>query len=189
MEPSRGKALDSIHDAIQATREEPLHDWVAVAIWNDGSGEVSVLGQAPQLELKGYLHSGLWQVAHDDNRSEEDVVHKSLDSARDVRTFEGGRMDVVRIAGSSIGRGTFEPGWRWSRSVGPLIGESECSLAHTGFVVQGRMCISMTDGDEYEVSAGDAVHIAPGHDAWTVGDEPCVILEVLSASQYAKASD
>ena len=179
-------ALDAIHDAIQATREEPLHDWAAVAVWTDSSGEVSVLGEASPLELKGYLHSGIWNVAHDEETLSDELIQKSMDSAADVRSFEKGRMDVVKIAGSSIGRGTFQPGWRWSESVGPMIGEDSCPLAHTGFVVQGRMRISMTDGDEYEVAAGEAIHIAPGHDAWTVGDEPCVILEVLTAAEYAR---
>lgn len=182
--------LHPIHDAIQALREEPLYDWVVVALWNGPTGDVSVYGEAPPLHLKSYLHSGVWQAAHQepDEPQEPDLIQKSLDSAADVRSFEKGRMDVVKIAGSSIGRGTFEPGWRWSRSVGPMIGASECPLAHTGFVVQGRMKISMTDGHEFEVAAGEAIHIAPGHDAWTVGDEPCVILEVLSAAEYAQPS-
>ena len=177
--------LDRVHDAIQALREEPLYDWVAVGLWNGPTGDVSVYGEAPLLHLKSYLHSGVWQAAHQDE-PEAELIHKSLDAAADVRTFEKGRMDVVKIAGGSIGRGTFQPGWRWSESVGPLIGATECPLAHTGFIVQGRMKIAMTDGDEFEVSAGEAIHIAPGHDAWTLGDEPCVVLEVLSAEEYAQ---
>ena len=179
--------LDDIHDAIQATREEQLHDWVAVAFWNGPSGDVTVLGEAPSLHLKTYLHSGVWHAAHAEE-AEPELVHKSLDAAADVRSFEKGRMDVVKVAGSSIGRGTFEPGWRWSESVGPLIGASECTLAHTGFVVQGSMRIAMADGETFDVAAGEAIHISPGHDAWTLGDEPCVILEVLSAEEYAKTS-
>ena len=179
--------LDAIHDAIQALREEPLHDWVAVAIWNDAKGEVSVHGEAPALHLKAYLHSGVWQAAHQDDIP-VDLEQKSFDSAADVRQFDKGRMDVVKLAGSSIGRGTFEPGWRWSESVGPMIGADECPLAHTGFVLSGRMHIAMSDGNEFEVSAGEAIHIAPGHDAWTLGDEPCVVLEVLSAAEYAQPS-
>ena len=181
------RQLDAIHDALQSIREEPLYDWVAVAIWGDGPrGEVSVIGEAPLLHLKGYLHSGVWKAAHVDKDAEPQIVAKDMDKAKDVRQFEGGRMDVVRIAGSSIGRGTFQPGWRWSESVGPLIGEDSCPLAHTGFIVQGRMHIEMDDGTAFELGAGEAIHIAPGHDAWTVGDEECVIVEVLSAEEYAK---
>ena len=182
------RQLDAIHDSIQALREEPLYDWVAVALWNGPSGDVTVHGEAPILHLKSYLHSGVWQAAHQETDSGPELVQKSLDSAADVRQFERGRMDVVKLAGTAIGRGTFEPGWRWSESVGPLIGEPACPLPHTGFVVSGRMRIAMTDGDEFELAAGEAIQIAPGHDAWTVGDEPCVVLEVLSAAEYAQPS-
>jgi quercetin dioxygenase-like cupin family protein len=86
-----------------------------------------------------------------------------------------------------IGRGLFAPGWRWSQSVGPLIGSKTCPLSHIGYVVEGRMGFAMDDGTEFEVRAGEAIHVAPGHDAWTIGDEPCVILEIRSAATFGKA--
>src|SRR5687767_806086 len=101
-----------IHDAIQATREEPLKDWVAIAIWDED--EVSVLGDASQLQLKGYLHSALWAMAHEEAAEPPRSGAKELSDAADVRSFPKGRMQVVKMGGASIGKATFEPGFRWS---------------------------------------------------------------------------
>ena len=181
--------LVRIHDAIQATRKEPLHDWVAVAIWHDADGHVTVHGSATPLQLKGYLHSGLWAVAHQDERVPEGLETQSLDDTADARSFSGGRMDLVKIGGATIGRGSFEPGWRWSESVKPIVGTESCGLAHMGYVVSGRMGIRMDGGEEFEIAEGDAIRIAPGHDAWTIGDEPCIVLEIQAAREYATPSD
>jgi len=185
---SEGIRLDrhtEIRDAIQSSRERPLADWVAVAIWDHPGGDVSVLGEATPLQLKGYLHSGIWAIAHDAIALDDPPI-QDLDEATDVRRFPGGRMDVVRIGGSVVGRGTFEPGFRWADSVGPIVGTTSCLLPHAGYVISGSMGIGMDDGSEFTLTAGDAIQIAPGHDAWTVGDESCVVLEVLSAERYGK---
>jgi len=174
---------EAVRNAIQATREEPLHDWVVVAVWDHAGGEVGVYGESDPLQLKGYLHSGIWSVAH---AEPGERPRRDMDAAADVRSFPHGRMDVVRLGGSTIGRGTFEPGWRWSESVGPIVGTDMCSLPHVGYVLSGRMMIAPEDGDGFEISAGDAVNISPNHDSWTVGDEPCVVLEILSAERYGK---
>jgi hypothetical protein len=178
--------LDDIHDAIQATREEPLHDWAAVAVWGHAGGEVSIHGEADLLQLKGYLHSGLWSVAHTEAGSAERLERLSFDRTHDVRSFDKGRMDVVRIGGTTIGRGIFEPGWRWSQSVKPLVGTPDCRLRHIGYVLSGRMMISMDGGESYEIIRGQAINISPGHDAWTLGSEECVVLEILTADRYAQ---
>ena len=185
-QPMTRTKMDMIHDAIQSTREEHLHDWVAVAVWGDSDGEVTVIGEGSQLEMKGYLHSGIWNVASAGVINLEDSTQKSIDSAADVRQFPGGHMDVVRVGGTAIGLGHFEPGWRWSESISPIVGTSTCQLEHVGFVISGQMHVVMDDGEEFELKAGDAIHLAPGHDAWIVGDEPCELLEILSAAEYAK---
>jgi hypothetical protein len=174
-----------IRDAIQASRERPLADWVAVAIWDHTGGDVTVLGDAAPLQLKGYLHSGIWSVAHDTIPLDEPPIQQ-LDEAGDIRRFPNGRMDVVRMGGSVVGRGTFEPGFKWSESIGPIVGTTSCLLPHAGYVISGAMGIAMDDGRELTLAAGEAIQIAPGHDAWTIGDEPCVVLEVLSAERYGK---
>ena len=112
---------------------------------------------------------------------------KSFDSPDEVREFEGrGQADVVNVAGRTIGRGTFEPGWRWSENVKPIAGTESCEVSHLGYCVSGRMKVIMDDGAEGECGPGDVVAIAPGHDAEVVGDEPCVFLDFGEFGDYAK---
>ena len=84
--------------------------------------------------------------------------------------------------------GTFEPGWRWSESVGPIAGTKSCEVHHNGYCVQGRMRVRMDDGAEQEVGPGDVFVLPPGHDAWVVGEEPCVVYDFAGqmATDYAK---
>ncbi|QIN80709.1 cupin domain-containing protein [Rubrobacter marinus] len=112
---------------------------------------------------------------------------KSLDSPDEVRSFEKGRMDVVNLGGDVVaGRAVFEPGWRWSEHVKPVAGTDSCQVAHVGYVLSGRLHVRMDDGSEGELGPGDAMTIPPGHDAWTVGDEPCTMLDFSGAERYAR---
>jgi hypothetical protein len=100
-----------------------------------------------------------------------------------IPQFAGG---TLIFAPHTVGRGVFEPGWRWSQHVKPIAGTDSCQTAHLGYVVSGRMHIVMDDGGESECGPGDAVHIAPGHDAWIVGDEACVFIDFGQIQNYAK---
>lgn len=111
---------------------------------------------------------------------------KSLNTPDETRPFPKGKMEVVHIGGTTMGRGTFEPGWKWSESVKPITGTPSCQSPHTGYVVSGRMKVVMDDGSEAEYGPGTAVVIPPGHDAWIVGDETCVFIDFTGATQYAK---
>ncbi len=111
---------------------------------------------------------------------------KDLNSPDETRPFPKGKLEVVNLGGVTIGRGTLEPGWKWSESVKPIAGTDSCQAPHTGYVVSGRMKVVMDDGQEAECGPGTAVVIAPGHDAWIVGDEPCVFIDFTGAAQYAK---
>ena len=110
---------------------------------------------------------------------------KNLDAPEESRAFTHGRMDVVNLAGVTVGRAEFEPGWKWSNDVKPIAGTESCQAAHTGYVLAGRMHVVMDDGVEAEVGPGDAVVISPGHDAWIVGDETCVMLDWSGSANYA----
>jgi quercetin dioxygenase-like cupin family protein len=115
------------------------------------------------------------------------LERRTFDQPDETRSFVAkGGVDIVAIGGSEVGRATFEPGWRWSQHVGPIIGMESCQMEHVGFVVSGRQRLRLDDGTEIEVSAGDLVSIPPGHDGWTVGDEPCVILYFAGMGDYAK---
>lgn len=96
-------------------------------------------------------------------------------------------MEVVRLSGGSAARFTFQPGWRWSECIKPVINTDSCQNRHFGALLSGTLHVAHTDGTEAEVGAGDAYTIEPGHDAWVVGDEPVVALEFQSAEAYAKA--
>jgi uncharacterized cupin superfamily protein len=115
------------------------------------------------------------------------VEVKKFDSPDEVRKFEGnGQVEVVNLGGHTIGRGTFEPGWKWSENVKPIAGTDSCEVSHLAYVVSGSMQIHMDDGSDVEVSAGEVIAIPPGHDAEVVGDEPCVMHDFGELSNYAK---
>jgi quercetin dioxygenase-like cupin family protein len=113
---------------------------------------------------------------------------KKFSAPDEVREFQGGkgRVELVEMGGNAIGRGTFEPGWRWSEHVKPLAGTESCEVEHIGYVLEGRMHVVMDDGEELEVGPGDAFHMPPGHEAWIVGDEPCVLLDFGGLQGYAQ---
>ncbi len=113
---------------------------------------------------------------------------KSLSSPDETRPFaDKGKADYVSLGASgSVLKGTFEPGWRWSEHVKPIAGTDSCQATHLAYVLSGRMHIAMNDGTEGEIGPGDVVSIAPGHDAWIVGDEPCVVVDFGQIEYYAK---
>ena len=114
------------------------------------------------------------------------LATKNLGSPDETRTFGHGHMDVVSLAGVTVGRGVFNPGWKWSNDVKPIVGGESCQAPHTGYIVSGRMHVVMNDGTELEAGPGDALVIGPGHDAWIVGDEPCVMIDWSGSATYAK---
>jgi hypothetical protein len=112
----------------------------------------------------------------------------SIDKPSETRPFRGhGHMDVVTLGDFTLGRGTFEPGWRWSEDVKPIAGTTSCMTRHTGVVVSGAMTVRSDDGTEVTYGPNDVFVMEPGHDAWTVGDVPCVLLDTGIAA-YAKPS-
>jgi len=114
------------------------------------------------------------------------MVIRRFEAADDVRRFTKGRFEVVRIGGLTLGRAIYKPGWKWSEHVGAASGETSCRVEHVGFVVSGRACVRMDDGEEIELRAGDIFSVAPGHDSWVVGDEPYVSLHLIGADDYAR---
>jgi len=102
---------------------------------------------------------------------------KNLDSPDERRSMEHGVLDVVNLPGATIARAVFQPGWKWSSDVKPLVGTDSCQVGHTGYIVSGRFHVRMDDDRDYDLGPGDAHVVAPGHDAWVVGDEPCVTID------------
>ena len=108
------------------------------------------------------------------------LIVKSCDAADEVWPLPGGvRLELARLGGVTIGRGTAEPGWCSSKHVRPIAGGASCEMIHVGVIVSGREAVRMAVGTEAELRPGDAFLVGAGHDAWVVGDEPCVSLDLI----------
>jgi quercetin dioxygenase-like cupin family protein len=118
------------------------------------------------------------------------LVQRSFDSPDEVRSFEAGTGDLklVNLENGPVGRATFQPGWKWSEHVKPIAKTDSCQAAHMGYFVSGRMKIVMDDGEQAEFGPGDFMICPPGHDAWIVGDDPCVVIDWQGMADYAKRS-
>jgi len=115
-----------------------------------------------------------------------DVILKRFENPDEIRVFEKGKFEIVEIGGMTIGRATYEPGWKWSEHVGKAMGVANCSVQHVGMVVSGSATAAMDDGRVIEMHAGDVFYIPPGHDSWVVGSEPYVSLHFMGARDYAR---
>jgi hypothetical protein len=114
------------------------------------------------------------------------IDSQNIDQPHERRPFQAhGHMDVVTVGDFTLGKGTFEPGWRWSNDVKPIAGTESCQTLHTGYCISGQMTVRMDDGTEATIGPGDVVRIDPGRDAWVDGDEPCILLDTGVAG-YAK---
>ncbi|ANS28771.1 cupin domain-containing protein [Rhodococcus opacus] len=116
------------------------------------------------------------------------LIRKSLDSPEETRPFEDdmGKLELVNVTSGAVGRATFQPGWQWSKHVKPIAKTDSCQAAHMGYVISGRMKIVMDDGEDMEFGPGDLMICPPGHDAWILGDEPCVVIDWTGVADYAK---
>lgn len=111
---------------------------------------------------------------------------KGFGKPEETRRFEKGKVELVSVGGATIGKATFEPGWRWSTCVAPVAKTRSCEAAHLGCVLQGTIVTRMDDGSEIRMSAGDVFNIPPGHDAWVEGEETVVALDFQGLKDYAK---
>ena len=110
------------------------------------------------------------------------LERKRFQSPDETRTSLGGkgRVDIVTVGQFQLGRGVFEPGWRWSDHVRPSTGTESCHAVHAGCILQGRMAVRTDDGNEIEYGPGDAFYIPGGHDSWIVGDEQCIMIDITA---------
>ena len=115
------------------------------------------------------------------------MILKRFERPDEIREMPLGRFELVRIGGMSIGRATYQPGWRWSEHVGPKLGRDRCHIEHVGLVVAGAATAAFADGRVIEMRAGDLFYIPPEpHDSWVIGDVPYVSLHFMGSEQYAK---
>jgi len=116
----------------------------------------------------------------------EKIELKRFDKPDEVRTFQKGKLDLVQVGGVTIGRATFEPGWRWSTCVKPLAKTASCQEAHLGYLVSGTIKTRMDDGTEIVGKPGDVVSIPPGHDGWVEGNQNVVFIDFQGMKNYAR---
>src|SRR5437899_11654840 len=114
------------------------------------------------------------------------MQNKNFAQPDEARKFDKGQLELVTLGGVTFGRGVFQPGWRWSTSVKPLAKTSSCQAPHLQYHVSGRIHVLMDDGSEMEFGPGDVSLLPPGHDAWVVGDEPAIVIDISGMGEYAK---
>jgi quercetin dioxygenase-like cupin family protein len=114
---------------------------------------------------------------------------RRLDQPDERRSFDKGVFEIVTAGGMSIGRASYEPGWKWSEHVGPIAGTKLCEVEHVGVVISGRAGVRMADGREFVLGPGDVFAIPGGHDSWVVGQEPYVSYHLLGAAHYATGDE
>ncbi|MBO3749857.1 cupin domain-containing protein [Streptosporangiaceae bacterium NEAU-GS5] len=112
--------------------------------------------------------------------------HLTFTSPTETRPFANGRLELLHVGGSDIGRLVLEPGWRWSNDVKPIAGTELCEAPHFQYHVAGVLRIAMADGTTFDAGPGDVTSLPAGHDAWVVGDEPVIVVDWFGASEYAK---
>jgi quercetin dioxygenase-like cupin family protein len=115
------------------------------------------------------------------------ITTKSLNSPDQTTTpFEKGKIATVTVAGVTLLREILQPGWKWSEHVKPKVKTDSCQKRHLKYIISGRQKVVMNDGTEVELVPGDFAVIEPGHDAWVVGNEPNVLLEMAAIEKSAK---
>ena len=112
---------------------------------------------------------------------------KSFGKPDEIREFPKGRLELIKIGGATLGRAIFEPGWRWSTSVQPIVKTKSCEAPHFQYHISGTLKILMDDGTELESHAGDVSLLPSGHDAWVVGEEPAIVVDFQGMIDYAKS--
>lgn len=117
----------------------------------------------------------------------EPAVLKTFGTPDEVRQFPKGRLELINVGGAMVGRAYFEPGWKWSESVQPLVQTHSCEAPHFQYHVAGRLHVIMDDGTEFDCKPGDVSLLPSGHNAWTVGNETAVVVDFQGMIDYAKS--
>ncbi len=109
-----------------------------------------------------------------------ETLLKAFDKPDEIREFPFGRFEIIHLDGVSLGRATYQPGWKWSVHNAPIVGTSLCFAPHTGTVLSGHGAVQYETGEYLDLIAGTVFYITTTpHDSWVVGDAPYVSLHVL----------
>lgn len=180
--PFRVERIKSAAEAPENRRNRPATTRIGGPIWGIPA-KMSFRRVHP-------VNAGLTQLshrkAHDMAVGSQRAERKSLSAPDETRNFPKGKLEIVTVGGTSLGRATFEPGWKWSECVKPIAKTDSCQAPHLGYVISGRMKVVMDNGEELDFGPGDAMSAPPGHDAWIVGDDKCVVIDFVGYQDYAK---
>ncbi len=116
----------------------------------------------------------------------ERMQKKTLSRPDETRSFDKGKVELVTMGDVTFGRATLQPGWKWSTCVKPIVNTESCQAAHLQYHVAGRLRVRMDDGTEDEFGPGDVSVLPPGHDAWVVGQDPVIVVDISGMRDYAK---
>ena len=108
---------------------------------------------------------------------------KNFADADEVKTPPKAKVEVVKLGNVNASKLILEPGWKWSECIKPTVGGNSCQAGHVGVVISGKLMCIHDDGTELQVESGDAYYFAPGHDGWVVGNEPCVLYEIIESGK------
>lgn len=114
--------------------------------------------------------------------------YKNFHKPDETRTFEKGKLELLKMTGGEVGLLSLEPGWRWSLHVKPIAKTELCEAPHFQYQLSGRLHIVMEDGTEFETVKGDVSSLPSGHDAWVVGNEKVVLVDWSGVKHYAKSA-
>jgi hypothetical protein len=120
------------------------------------------------------------------HKPEPSLEYGDFSQPEATRSFELGKLDLISLGGVTFGRAVFQPGWRWSTHVKPIAKTRSCEAPHLSLQISGRLHVVMDDGTEREFGPGEVASIPPGHDAWVVGNEPVVVIDISGMENYAK---
>lgn len=115
-----------------------------------------------------------------------EMESKSFSAPDEMRTFDKGKLELITLGGVHFGRATLQPGWKWSECVKPLAQTESCLVAHLQYHEAGRLHVVMDDGSEQEFGPGEVSSLPPGHDAWVVGEDAVVLVDITGMGEYAK---
>ena len=111
---------------------------------------------------------------------------KNFNNADELRELPKTKIEILNFGDTTLMRATFQPGWKWSECVKPTAKTDTCQAPHVNYIISGKMIIAMDDGTQKEIKPGDVAIIPPGHDAWVVGNEPCIAIDFSAGKIYGK---
>ena len=107
------------------------------------------------------------------------VMKKSFEDG-EIKTPEKAHSASVKLNNVTMSKTVLQPGWSWSSCIKPIVGTETCQAGHVGVVAKGAIHVKHDDGSEMEFKEGDSYYLAPGHDAWVIGNNETITYEFFT---------